>query len=378
MDNNSSEIKKLVLVIGNGFDLDLGLKTSYKDFCNSQYCPSNYPAPLIRHLNQKWPDSKDAVRWYDLENEFLNYVKIGDKSDVLSKDEIEYVKKHGDYQLCNKLNYLGCDETFQSLYNKGYIEITDRIPRAATIPFREELAFNSTQRDKKSFDLIHEGVASFITKAAEAGACTDRVAFAILFCASQFSETGGEVAIHSFNYTPLPSPYDNSLEKNMFYVHGSCKQKNIVLGTKEFEAPNEDYNFLQKAFDVNHNPSSILDDLQNADDVIIFGHSLGENDDPYFRDFFQQQAVGRKVKKRITIFTKSQESEIEIKRSLQRLTGRHLTELRANNDMAIIKTDDLYGNHKSLMRFMKQYIQDERYIIPVIKELKTTNNSNTK
>ena len=369
MDNNSSEIKKLVLVIGNGFDLDLGLKTSYKDFCNSQYCPSNYPAPLIRHLNQKWPDGKDAVRWYDLENEFLNYVKIGDKSDVLSKDEIEYIKRHGDYQLCNKLNFLGCDETFQSLYNKGYLEITDRIPRAATIPFREELAFNSTQRDKNSFNLIHEGVANFITKAAEEGAYTDRVAFVILFCASQFSETGGEVAIHSFNYTPLPSPYDCSLEKNMFYVHGSCKQKNIVLGTKEFDSPNEDYDFLQKAFDVNHNPSSILDDLQNADDVIIFGHSIGENDDPYFRDFFQQQAVGRKVKKRITIFTKSNESELDIKRSLQRLTGRHLTELRANNDMSIIKTDELYENPKLLYPIMKKYIEDSRYIAPVIQGL---------
>lgn len=151
--------------------------------------------------------------------------------------------------------------------------------------------------------------------------------------------------------------------------HGSCKQKNIVLGTKEFESPNEDYDFLQKAFDVNHNPSSILDDLQNADDVIIFGHSLGENDDPYFRDFFQQQAVGRKVKKRITIFTKSQESEIEIKRSLQQLTGRHLTELRANNDMAIIKTDELYEDPTLLFPIMKHYIEDSRYINPVIKNL---------
>lgn len=155
----------------------------------------------------------------------------------------------------------------------------------------------------------------------------------------------------------------------MFYVHGSCKQKNIVLGTKEFETPNEDYDFLQKAFDVNHNPSSILDDLQNADDVIIFGHSLGENDDPYFRDFFQQQAVGRKVKKRITIFTKSQESEIEIKRSLQRLTGRHLTELRANNDMTIIKTDEIYEKPKLLVSIMSSYTKEKEAIYPVISRL---------
>ena len=67
--------KSIVLVLGNGFDLDLGLRTSYKDFWESDYCPKSYPAPLIKHLNEKWPDSLDKVKWYDLENELLEYFK---------------------------------------------------------------------------------------------------------------------------------------------------------------------------------------------------------------------------------------------------------------------------------------------------------------
>lgn len=47
-----AEPRKIVLILGNGFDLDLGLKTSYKDFWESDYCPKKYPAPLIRHLKQ--------------------------------------------------------------------------------------------------------------------------------------------------------------------------------------------------------------------------------------------------------------------------------------------------------------------------------------
>lgn len=365
---------KLVLVLGNGFDLDLGLKTSYKDFCDSPFCPSNYPAPIIKHLNQKWPDNKEAVRWYDLENEFLQYVNTGNKKDVVTKEEIAYISSNDDYRLFNKLNYLGIDETFLSLLEKGYIEIKDSIPRATTVPFRDTFGISPIEKDKKGFGLIHDGLANFITKALDQGYNSNSVAFAILFCVSQFAEAGGKIAVHTFNYTPLPAPYDSSLEKSLFYVHGSCKKENIVLGTKEFDAPNEGYDFLQKVFDVNHKPSLIIDDLQNADDVIIFGHSLGENDDPYFRDFFQQQAIGRKVKKRITIFTKSQESEIDIKRSLQRLTERHLTELRANNDMAIIKTDELYDNPKLLFPIMKHYIEDSRYINPVIKTMRNNNN----
>ena len=65
--------RNIVLILGNGFDLDLGLRTSYKDFWESEYCPKNYPAPLIAHLNERWSDDLEAVKWYDMENELLKY-----------------------------------------------------------------------------------------------------------------------------------------------------------------------------------------------------------------------------------------------------------------------------------------------------------------
>lgn len=37
-----SEPRKKVVILGNGFDLDLGLKTLYKDFWESKYCPKDY------------------------------------------------------------------------------------------------------------------------------------------------------------------------------------------------------------------------------------------------------------------------------------------------------------------------------------------------
>ena len=69
-------MRSIVLVLGNGFDLDLGLRTSYKDFWESNDCPKNYPALLIKHLNEKWPDNLDKVKWYDLENELLEYFRL--------------------------------------------------------------------------------------------------------------------------------------------------------------------------------------------------------------------------------------------------------------------------------------------------------------
>ena len=84
-----SESRKIVLVLGNGFDLDLGLRTSYKDFWESEFCPKDYPAPLIKHMNERWDDALEAVRWYDLENELMNYYRKvslpGSKIDVISR-----------------------------------------------------------------------------------------------------------------------------------------------------------------------------------------------------------------------------------------------------------------------------------------------------
>ena len=82
-----AEPRKIVLILGNGFDLDLGLKTSYKDFWESEFCPKDYPAPLIQHLNKRWSDDLEAVRWYDLENELRVYAQIENKTDLIDEKQ---------------------------------------------------------------------------------------------------------------------------------------------------------------------------------------------------------------------------------------------------------------------------------------------------
>ena len=59
---------KSVLIIGNGFDIALKRKTSYKNFYESKYCPKWYSAPLIAYLNG-WTDKNelDDIKWMDME-----------------------------------------------------------------------------------------------------------------------------------------------------------------------------------------------------------------------------------------------------------------------------------------------------------------------
>ena len=106
----------------------------------------------------------------------------------------------------------------------------------------------------------------------------------------------------------------------------------------------DNYDFLQKSFDINYNPPTIVYDLMEADDIIIFGHSLGKNDNQYFKAFFEKQSSpSNPTKKKITIFTKDEKSEIAIKRSLNEMTNYNLTSLYSLNDLRIIKTGDFYN-----------------------------------
>ena len=64
-------------IIGNGFDLDLGIKSSYSDFFKSNefnnLLGSNSSCDFAKHLskeNIKGPD----VKWVDIEVELKKYV----------------------------------------------------------------------------------------------------------------------------------------------------------------------------------------------------------------------------------------------------------------------------------------------------------------
>ena len=89
------EPRKIVFILGNGFDRDLGLKTTYKDFWSSKFCPTDYPAPLIFHLNSHWPGNLEDVKWYDLENELYHYAKSfaygGTRKDIITSEERDFL-----------------------------------------------------------------------------------------------------------------------------------------------------------------------------------------------------------------------------------------------------------------------------------------------
>lgn len=362
--------KRKVLILGNGFDLDLGRKTLYKDFYESDYCPKDYPAPLIHHLNKKWVDNMEAVKWYDLENElynYYNYIKSKNfKIDVYNQEERFYIDKFRNVEFLVPINSNYKPEykyILQRLIDKGLLKAP--LSSSYITLSNKDLLLSSEERDFKALQLIKEGLIKYLTIQQHNDINKDSVAAIVAKCFAS-DETTVNKQIYSFNYTNIKDiSYDwifsESIETTIKYVHGNVNDKNVILGTKDspFEAK---YDFLQKTFDTKYNPPAMVYDLMNADDIYIFGHSLGMNDSQYFQAFFERQSSTQNPhSKNITIFTKDKKSELAIKRALQEMTSYKLSSLFGLNKLQIIKTDELYADHNKFVDVLADIFSISEY-----------------
>ena len=361
-----NKTKKKVLIIGNGFDLNLGRKTSYKDFYESKFCPKDYPAPLIYHLNTKWDDNLDEVKWYDLENELERYcLNIHNNGDI-----IQDIYQPSDIDLLKIINESNDEANIFSSFCQRNINRLRQLINAKLIHIVHDgknnrldylkltdtdLILPAAERDKIAFNLIKSGLIEYFS--CVQGEEIDNNSIAAKVFNEFMHPKDSSSVIYSFNYTCLettPSNPDSSSVKRVQFVHGNCNDRNIIIGTKDGDI-GQTYEYIQKSFDPNYNPPSMVYDLLSANDITIFGHSLGTNDSQYFKPFFERQSsFTSPEKKNITIFTKDTKSEIEIKRSLQEMTNWNLSALYGLNNLKIIKTDEQSTDSEITKEYLKR------------------------
>lgn len=248
------------------------LKSGLWPFGSTTYTFSN---GLGEYLNTRI----DAENWFDLEKELANYAQSV-SSDKLSNEQLIRYDKEDFNLLVNRL--------------KEYLQ-------------SELQNFHKNARDCKAKDIL-----------------------------SKFSQKSNYF-IHTFNYTDvkcISDVFKMRVDKNRIeYVHGSLDGNDIILGAGENTQLPDEYDWLYKTSNKNYSSNNLADSLANADEICIFGHSLGENDFDYFKPFFQRISqhtdltynnamTDRRLK--LTIYTKNEKSEIEIKRQLRKLTDNHL------------------------------------------------------
>ena len=275
-----------VLILGNGFDLDLGLKTRYSDFAKSTEWNELYKI-------MEWSDNglgqhlfKEAKKeyWFDIEECLDAYVKNKEKNKDLSLAD-------------------------------------------------EDKFFLTSLKEKLASYLDSSVVWEDIKE--------DSLAGQLMNIDHQFNSFD---AVYSFNYTDYDITYWHDSKYKPFldkkYVHNYGR--NLIIGIGEDGCSSKEYSFLKK---VNQDLTStnLLSDLRNADEVVFFGHSINKFDMSYFKRFFDicSQDMNRTPKRCLTFITKDEDSIRTIKENIAK-TGIVMTELIQTNHVEFIMTDAYY------------------------------------
>lgn len=240
-----------LLILGNGFDLDLGYKTRYSDYVNSSLWPfretvmSSIGVPNLRNyifdFTEQHKDNLGNVRWIDIEQMLREYAISKNNPDSFNQDIVESDKR--DYEL---------------LVGKFAEYI------------RQELL-----RGRTDFYSLHPS-------------------YKIVEAISQSSKAWKG---YTFNYSPSEEIISFMLSEvkkatfsiPFFHIHGAVEMpyapSSIILGIDDVAIPKE-YKFLRKSWNKDFAPHTLDDDLVNADQIVFFGLSFGQIDREYFRDFF--------------------------------------------------------------------------------------------
>lgn len=279
---------KKIMILGNGFDLDFGLKTKYRDFMNSK----------------TWQMAKE-------------------KDDVLSYSIINYLEEK--HQLSNWF------DVEEELLNYA-LEVTDG-------------TYRSTQKtDRTGFEIFQEKLKDYLIKEqekTETAMCSTALTVMI-----HIINNGFFTNIFTFNYTDvrkLMGNFSTFFTIPVTYMHGSLeKNDNIVLGIETEKKIHKDYRFLFKTNNRFYSSNNLIEALDEANEIVFFGHSLNGMDFPYFKDFFMKQSLPSKdfERKRITIFTYDNESEEKIRDNF-REEGINPRDLMSRNELTIIETKRL-------------------------------------
>lgn len=353
---------KSVLIIGNGFDIALKRKTSYKDFYESKYCPKWYSAPLIAYLNG-WTDKNelDDIKWMDMETAIQDYAKERGKNSPLpfvpyTDEEFALVKKIFEYEgtpVPHRKYEFSEDEIelLKQMKNKNKIEYEKTyagnwyFPKIKDIYkfymdqnsiknyYKDEASSSGqleqlslyAEQDRNALKEIEDKLAQYLNEKVDCSTLDseNNLAYALL---KRFWQNYPNGVIYSFNYTSLESliekieeePISKSiLSKRIKYMHGSLEKEHVIIGAGIKKTNNEygEWDFLMKTRDNQYLPPALMKhEMENAEIVFVYGLSFGEIDYQYFERLFNNMLPENKGKD-----NKEPKTVVLIGRNIERL-----------------------------------------------------------
>lgn len=278
-------MNKIVLILGNGFDLDLGLPTSYRDFVESLECEI-LASSQDNYLTKRLINNYRLQGWVDVEEELKAFAKEknGKSGPDIYRFESEFI------ELVNQL--------------RRYLMRVTENPEKINAYSTSALLLKVIEMYPYDFEIF------------------------------------------SFNYTNLNNIKKIiQLNKSLCYrhVHGSVDDNTLILGFEDDAESVDDYSFMIKTFNPDYSSHHLRQSLSQAKEVVFFGHSLGSTDYHYFEQFFKEKSkagLKREDSVRVSFVTASNESHISILNQLRKMNDANTNLLFDQNDIEFYYTSD--------------------------------------
>ena len=249
---------KVVFLLGNGFDLNCGLKSSYKDMYEG-YCTSASPSETITQFKSEI--NRDILRWSDFEKALGEYgAKVKSEDELLecARDFKRYLSKY----LAAQSELF--EKRLMAMSNHSFI--TDEFSKSLKL-FYDNCGFPmSLVRNIHSTEMF----------------------------------SGMDISIINFNYTNTVEIINNYIEKNhrsfvnsdVIHIHGELTSDDIVLGVDNTSQILTSYNIshrlergiVKPVFNEEYDKEKInrvKERLEGADVICAFGMSFGITDNTW-------------------------------------------------------------------------------------------------
>lgn len=277
---------KILFLIGNGFDLNLGLKTSYKDFYKF-YIEVESPNSVVETFKKELSENID--NWADLEMCLGQYTdRFKDDEDdkfVLLLDDIQ--DKLAEYLESVNTDVVISNETIESM--------------------GKDLFFLDRHLSEKNKKILNSFKARFNSTNYSANIIS-------------FNYTNSFEKIFSYKNTSLPInkrsyqgyAYQNTINR-VIHIHGTTED-NMILGVNDVsQIENVSFKTNKKIIrslvkpELNKNTETLRDFdveelIKQSDIICIYGMSLGQTDNFWWHAIAEQLKLSKKL---LIIYTRS-------------------------------------------------------------------------
>ena len=303
---------RVLLILGNGFDLSLNLKTSYLDFMSSELFSKWVKIKHFPNAKVNLHD-KNIFNYLQLQKGLRNWIDVEEELKKYATDQrVEYYNNNGG-----------------ALYTS-----------------------NASDADiKNSYTILCFALQIYI-KSLDYSELNNH-ALSLKLLKAVLAKKRNEVV--TFNYTDI-NRLESKIRANVEYMHGNTKD-GIILGFQRFDKMAAGYEYMIKSENLLYKSRHLDRKMLNADEVIIYGHSLGETDHTYFKPYFDVQTSDKARDRRLTIITLNRESRDSIVRQMVALSNEKYQTFLDNTDVNFVETSNNDGSF-------------ERYVLELKKRMK--------